>query len=25
VLEYQNTPFALYLEQLDEAILEALG
>ncbi len=25
VLEYQNTPFALYLEQLDQAILEALG
>lgn len=25
VLDYQNTPFPLYLEQLDQAIAEALG
>lgn len=25
VLDYQNTPFSLYLEQLDQAIAEALG
>ncbi len=25
ILQYQNTPFALYLEQLDQAIAEALG